>query len=149
MYNVQCTVQYTVNVQCTMYSTVHFIITLFNFGNALLCIIYQLNFTVFMYVTWISRYIMLYISHSVLSTVSRDRSRSWNVITREYGSPPIHINLSFWFHSVKSKKFTIITVKKIVVNLWQIDDYRVYRIFGQMCIFLTLNQLKPMGKVAE
>jgi hypothetical protein len=30
---------------------VHFIITLFNVGNVLLCIIYQLNFTLFMYVT--------------------------------------------------------------------------------------------------
>jgi len=40
-----------------MYCTEHFIITLFNAGNVLLCIIYQLNFTVFMYVTRISRYI--------------------------------------------------------------------------------------------
>jgi hypothetical protein len=44
-------------VQCTMWCIVHFIITLFNVGNVLLCIIYQLNFTVFMYVTRISRYI--------------------------------------------------------------------------------------------
>jgi hypothetical protein len=34
-----------------------FIITLFNVGNVLLCVIYQLNFAVFMYVTHISRYI--------------------------------------------------------------------------------------------
>ena len=37
--------------KCTMSCTVHFIITLFNVGNVLLCVIYQLNFTVFMYVT--------------------------------------------------------------------------------------------------
>jgi len=37
--------------------TVHFIITLFNIGNVLLCVIYRLKFTVFMYVTRISRYI--------------------------------------------------------------------------------------------
>jgi hypothetical protein len=34
-----------------------FIITLFNVGNVLLCVIYQLNFAVFMYVARISRYI--------------------------------------------------------------------------------------------
>ena len=34
-----------------------FIITLFYVGNVLLCVIYQLNFAVFMYVTLISRYI--------------------------------------------------------------------------------------------
>jgi len=32
-------------------SLLHFIITLFNVGNVFLCVIYQLNFTVFMYVT--------------------------------------------------------------------------------------------------
>jgi len=39
---------------CTRESTlctVHFIITLFNVGNVMLCVIYQLNFTVFMRVT--------------------------------------------------------------------------------------------------
>jgi len=55
--NVQCTVQYT---KCTMYCTVHCIITLFNIGNVLLCVIYQLFFTVFMYVTRISLYIYIY-----------------------------------------------------------------------------------------
>jgi hypothetical protein len=40
---------------------VHFIITLFKVGNVLLCVIYQSDFTVFMYVTWISRYITFYI----------------------------------------------------------------------------------------
>jgi len=39
-----------------MIEIVHFIIALFNVGNVLLCVIYQLNFTVFMYVTRISRY---------------------------------------------------------------------------------------------
>jgi hypothetical protein len=40
--------KYTVNVQCSLQYT---IITLFNVDNVLLCVIYQLNFTVFMYVT--------------------------------------------------------------------------------------------------
>jgi hypothetical protein len=39
-----------------MQCTVHSIITLFNVGNVLLWVIYQLNCTVFMYVTRISRY---------------------------------------------------------------------------------------------
>ena len=43
-----------------MLCTVHFTITLFNAGNVLLCVIYQLNFTAFIYVTRISRYITLY-----------------------------------------------------------------------------------------
>jgi hypothetical protein len=38
-----------VNCKYTKQCTVHFIITLFNVGNVLLCVIYQLNFTVFMY----------------------------------------------------------------------------------------------------
>jgi len=38
----------------------HFIITLFNVGNILLCVIYQINFTVFVYVTRISRYHVIY-----------------------------------------------------------------------------------------
>jgi hypothetical protein len=46
-----------VHCKCTMQYTVHFIIPLFNAGNVLLCVIYQLNFTVFMSVTLISRYI--------------------------------------------------------------------------------------------
>jgi hypothetical protein len=45
------------NCKCTTHCTVHFIITLLNVGNVLLCVIYQLNFTVFIYVTRISRYI--------------------------------------------------------------------------------------------
>jgi hypothetical protein len=45
-----------VHCKYTMQCRVHFIITLFNVGNILLCVIYQLNFTVFMYVTRISRY---------------------------------------------------------------------------------------------
>jgi hypothetical protein len=36
-----------VHCKCTMQCTVHYIITLFNVGNVLLCVIYQLNFTVF------------------------------------------------------------------------------------------------------
>jgi hypothetical protein len=40
-----------VHCKCTTYCTLHYIITLFNVGNVLLCIIYQLNCTVSMYVT--------------------------------------------------------------------------------------------------
>ena len=54
--NVHYSVQYT---KRTIYRTVHIIITLFNVCNVLLYVIYQLNFTVFMYVTRISRYITL------------------------------------------------------------------------------------------
>jgi len=51
-----------------MYNVVYnnFIITLFNVGNVLLCVIYQFNFTVFMYVTRISRYITLYTTFSII-----------------------------------------------------------------------------------
>ena len=52
--------------KCTMWCTVHFIITLFNVYNVLLCVICQLNFTVFMHVTRISRYTMLYIVFSIM-----------------------------------------------------------------------------------
>ena len=62
-----------------MYCIVHFIITLFNVGNVLLCVIYQLNFTVFMYVKRISRYVMLYIAFGIIA-VSRNCSRSWNAL---------------------------------------------------------------------
>jgi hypothetical protein len=37
-----------------VYSTLYYYL---NVGNVLLCVIYQLHFTVFMYVTQISRYI--------------------------------------------------------------------------------------------
>jgi len=40
---------YVVNVQCSVQYT------LLNVGNILLCVIYQLNFTLFMYVKRISR----------------------------------------------------------------------------------------------
>jgi hypothetical protein len=49
-----------VHCKCTMWYTVHVMITLFSVGNALLCVIYQLDFTVCMYVTRIS-YIYIYI----------------------------------------------------------------------------------------
>jgi hypothetical protein len=43
-----------------MQCTVLFIITLFNVVNALLCVIYQLNFTVYVIVCYtISRYILV------------------------------------------------------------------------------------------
>ena len=41
----------SVHCKCTMQCTVGFIITLFNVDNVVLCVIYQLNFTVFMHVT--------------------------------------------------------------------------------------------------
>jgi hypothetical protein len=43
-----------------MYYTVHFIITLFNVGNILLCVIYQLNCAVSMYVKYHVIYSILY-----------------------------------------------------------------------------------------
>jgi len=55
-----------VHCKCTVSCTVYFIITLFNVGNVLLCVIYQLNFTVFTYVTRISRYITLYIAFGII-----------------------------------------------------------------------------------
>jgi hypothetical protein len=48
----------------------------------LLCVIYQLNFTVFMYVTRISRHW----KRSVLSVVSRNCSRSWNILPVDTGA---------------------------------------------------------------
>jgi hypothetical protein len=75
--------QCTLHCKCTMQCTVHFIITLFNVGNVLLCVIYQLNFTTFMYVTPTSRYIQL----SVLSAVSHNRGRSWNALSVDVGTP--------------------------------------------------------------
>jgi hypothetical protein len=60
-----------------MLCTVHFIITLFNVGNVLLCVIYQLNFPVFMYFTRVSRCI----KRSALFAVSCNRGRSQNVLT--------------------------------------------------------------------
>ena len=47
--------------------------------NVLLCVIYQLNFTVFRHVTRISRYVY----RSVLSADSRNGGRSWNVLTAD------------------------------------------------------------------
>ena len=44
-----------------LFTTLHF-----NVGNVLLCVIYQLNFTVFMYVTQIPSYITLYIVFGII-----------------------------------------------------------------------------------
>jgi len=55
-----------VHCNCTMYCTLHFIINLFNVGTVLLCVICQLHFTVFMYVTRISRYITLCIAFCII-----------------------------------------------------------------------------------
>jgi hypothetical protein len=46
-----------VHSKCTMLCTVHFITTLFSVANVSMCVIYQSNFIVFMYVTRISLYI--------------------------------------------------------------------------------------------
>ena len=51
----------------------------FNVCNVLMCVIYQLNLTVFMYVTRLSRYITLYIAFGIIRG-SRYRGRSWNVL---------------------------------------------------------------------
>ena len=53
-----------VHCKCTMECTVHFFITLFNVDNVLLCVIYKLNFNVFMHVTRKSSY-MTYIAFGV------------------------------------------------------------------------------------
>jgi hypothetical protein len=45
-----------VHIKCTMQCRVHFIITVFNVGNVLLCVIYQRNFTVFTYVIGLVTY---------------------------------------------------------------------------------------------
>ena len=55
-----------IHCKCTMKYTVHFIITLFSVDNVLLCVIYQLNFTIFVYVTRISRYMTLYIAFGII-----------------------------------------------------------------------------------
>jgi hypothetical protein len=54
--------EYTVSVQCSVQYTLLLLLLLllFNVGNVLLCVIYQLNFTVFIYVPRISRYVTLY-----------------------------------------------------------------------------------------
>jgi hypothetical protein len=50
-----------------MQCTEHFI-TLFNVGNVLLCVIYQLNCTVFIYVAWISQYLAFGVIHCFAQT---------------------------------------------------------------------------------
>jgi hypothetical protein len=54
----------SVHCKCTMWCTVHFIITLFNVGNVLLCV--TLNFTVFLHVIRISRFMALYIAFGII-----------------------------------------------------------------------------------
>jgi len=55
-----------IHCRCTKQCTVHFIITLFNSDNVLLCVIYQLNFTVFTHVTRISRCMTIYIAFGII-----------------------------------------------------------------------------------
>jgi hypothetical protein len=62
--------------------TKNYIIPLFNVGNVLLYAIYQLNLTVFMYVTRISRFMQ----RSVLFAVSHNR---------EYGGTTVYSNCVF------------------------------------------------------
>jgi len=70
------------------YCTVHFIITLFNVDNVLLYVIYQLNFTVFMHATRISRYMTLYTAFGIIS-VFRNGGWSWNVLPT--GNTAVHL----------------------------------------------------------
>jgi hypothetical protein len=94
-----------------MQCKVHFIITLFNVGNLLLRVIYQLNFNVFMYVTRISRYI----ERSVLSAVSRNRGKSWNVLPVDTGTL---LSLSLYIYI-----FIIIII--IIIIITHINHYVV------------------------
>jgi hypothetical protein len=71
-----------IHCKCTMLCTVHFTISLFNVGNVLLCVIYQLNFTLFVYVIRI----LCYIYCSVLSAVLHNCGRSWNVLLADTGA---------------------------------------------------------------
>ena len=85
-----------------MSCTVDFTITLFNVSNVLLCVIYQLNFTVFMYVTQIS----LYIYRSLLFAVSHNRGRSWNILPLDMG---VHLY---------SCNAALIMVAKVIKTCW-------------------------------
>jgi len=63
---------------------VHFIIILFNVGNVLICVIYQLNLP---YLCMLHKYhISRYIHRSVLSAVSSNSGRSWNVLPVDMGA---------------------------------------------------------------
>jgi len=60
-------------VKCIMFKrynwpgfTVYFIINFFNVRNVLLCVMYQLNFTIFMHGTRISHYMTLYIAYDII-----------------------------------------------------------------------------------
>ena len=71
-------------------STVRFIITFFNVGSVLLCVIYQLNFTVCMYVTRISCYMTLCIAFGII------RGRSCNVLPMDTAVRLLFINTIFF-----------------------------------------------------
>jgi hypothetical protein len=81
--------KYTVSVQCSVQYT------LFNVGSVFLCVIYQLNFTIFMYVTRILR---LYIVFSIIHGFMQQRY-DLEHITRRYGGPPVYsfTRLIFFF----------------------------------------------------
>ena len=83
-----------VHCKCTLQCTVHFITTLFNVVNVLLCAIYQLKFTIFMDVTLIS----CYIERSVLSAVSCNRGRSWNVLPMDRGSASVYVCVCIYIY---------------------------------------------------
>jgi len=59
-----CDVRRTQQMNNVVYSALYH--TLFNIDNVLLCVIYQLNFTVFMHVTQISRFMTLYIAFGII-----------------------------------------------------------------------------------
>jgi len=56
----------------------------------LLCVNYQLNFTIFMYVTGISRYITLYIAFGIVRSFTLPQ-QVLERINRGYGGPPVFV----------------------------------------------------------
>jgi len=54
------------------------------------CAIYQLNFIVFIYVTRISRYIVLYIAFGIIRGFTYPQ-QALERINRGYGGPPVHL----------------------------------------------------------
>jgi hypothetical protein len=70
--------------KCTMYYTVQFIITLFDVVNILQCTIYQLNFNIFVYITWISHYTVYSIRYYPRFQTTMEH------ITHRYGGTTVH-----------------------------------------------------------
>jgi hypothetical protein len=80
-------------------------------------LIYQLNFTIFMFVTRISHYIQ----RSVLSMVSHNRSRSWNVVPTDTGT---HL-YTHWFLRTSTQFFIFCFCCGISQN-WINTDSTIY-----------------------